>query len=53
MTGPSPQDPITVLAEGAAQAHEVFLAYIAAGFSEQQALYLTAQVITAAIRGQS
>jgi hypothetical protein len=36
-----PQDPMTALAEGAAQMHEMFLAYQQAGFTEQQALYLT------------
>lgn len=37
-----PNSPLTALAEGAAQLHEVYSAYVAAGFSEQQALYLTA-----------
>jgi hypothetical protein len=34
------QDPMTALAEGAAQMHEMFLSYQQAGFTEQQALYL-------------
>lgn len=45
-----PQDPITELQEGAHQAHELYLSYVNAGFDEQQALYLTGKVITAAIR---
>jgi hypothetical protein len=40
MIMPEPQEPLTALAEGAAQMHEMFLAYIQAGFTEQQALYL-------------
>lgn len=48
---PEPEDPITQLAEGAASAHELYLAYVAAGFTEGQALYLVAQLITAAMRG--
>ena len=35
-----PQEPMTALAEGAAQMHEMFTAYVAAGFTEAQALYL-------------
>jgi hypothetical protein len=46
-----PDDPITQLAEGAAQLHELFLAYVGAGFSENQALYLVGQMVTAALRG--
>lgn len=45
------EDPITQLAEGAASAHELFLAYVAAGFTENQALYLVAQMVTVAMRG--
>lgn len=37
-----PQDPITDLAEAAASMHELFLAYMAAGFTEYQALRLAA-----------
>lgn len=47
---PEPEDPITQLAIGAAAAHELFTSYVAAGFTEQQALYLTAQLITAGLR---
>lgn len=47
---PEPEDPITQLAEGAASAHELFTAYVEAGFTENQALYLVAQMVTAAMR---
>jgi hypothetical protein len=42
---------MTALAEGAATTHELFLAYVGAGFTPTQALYLTAEVITASFRG--
>lgn len=45
-----PNDPITALAAAAASTHEMFRAYLEAGFSESQALYLTAACITASIR---
>lgn len=48
---PDPEDPITLLAEGAAQLHELFLAYIGAGFTEHQALFLIGQMIQASIQG--
>jgi hypothetical protein len=41
----SPQEPLTHLAEGAAQMHEMFLAYQQAGFTEYQALYLVGSVL--------
>lgn len=40
-----PSEPLSELAEGAAQLHELFSAYIGAGFTEQQALYLLGQII--------
>lgn len=46
-----PQDPISALAEMAASVHETFLAYIKAGFTEDQALYLVGQIISARFRG--
>ncbi|MEV8637779.1 hypothetical protein AB0395_39645 [Streptosporangium sp. NPDC051023] len=46
-----PEDPITQLAQGAAQLHELFMAYVNAGFTESQALYLIGQMIQASIRG--
>lgn len=42
----TPNDPITVLAAAASQTHELFLSFCAAGFTEYQALYLTAAAIT-------
>jgi hypothetical protein len=35
------------MAEAAAELHEIFTAYIAAGFTEQQALYLIAHIVGA------
>lgn len=46
-----PDDPLTVLMEGAAQTHELFRAYVDAGFTEQQALYLVGQMMRAAMGG--
>lgn len=37
-----PANPLTALSEAAAQLHELFQAYAQAGFTEKQALYLTA-----------
>jgi len=45
------QDPLSVLAMAATATHEMFASYVQAGFTEQQALYLTAQVLTANMRG--
>lgn len=43
---PEPEDPITSLAEAAVSLHELFQAYVDAGFTEQQALYLVGRIIT-------
>lgn len=48
---PEPEDPITQLAQAAASLHELFTAYVAAGFTENQALYLVGQIIANAGRG--
>jgi len=48
---PEPEDPITLLAQGAAQCHELYMAYVGAGFTESQALYLVGQLVAAAVRG--
>lgn len=45
-----PADPLTPLAETAARAHEVYLAYRAAGFTDRQALYLVGCQIKAGVR---
>lgn len=46
-----PRDPISALGEMAASIHEMFLAYVKAGFTEDQALYLVGQIIAARFRG--
>lgn len=46
-----PADPVSALAEGAAQLHEVFEAYQDAGFTERQALYLLGQILQAGVNG--
>lgn len=47
----SPQDPLTELAAGAIQLHELFLAQVEAGFTEPQAMQILIAVITAGIGG--
>lgn len=42
--------PITQMAAAAAQMHEMFCAYVDAGFTERQALYLCGRVIVAGSR---
>lgn len=46
-----PPDPISSLGEIASNTHEMFSSYVEAGFTEQQALYLTGQIISAMIEG--
>lgn len=46
------QDPLSALAMAATATHEMFRSYVHAGFTEQQALYLTAQVLIAGMNGQ-
>lgn len=41
-----PRDPFSTLAEAAVQIHEMYLSYLRAGFTEGQALYLTACAFT-------
>lgn len=41
-----PQDPVTVLAQGAAQVHELYNAYRSAGFDRDHAIYLVGVVIS-------
>lgn len=45
----TPDDPMTALAEGAAQAHELFSAYMDAGFTRPEALQITIGIIKASI----
>jgi hypothetical protein len=40
-------EPMTELGESAVHMHEVFLSYVQAGFTEQQALYLVGQALKA------
>ena len=49
---PDPVDPLTELAQAAAQLHEAFCSYVDAGFTEQQALYLIGKIMTAGIGGE-
>jgi hypothetical protein len=42
-----PLGPISDLAQAATQLHELFSAYVAAGFTEPQALYLIGQLLRA------
>jgi hypothetical protein len=44
-----PQSPMTVLAQGATAMHEMFRAYVEAGFTEQQALQIVIQIAVAGI----
>ncbi|MGW7087525.1 hypothetical protein ACWGH2_29070 [Streptomyces sp. NPDC054871] len=48
---PDPEDPITELAAGAVQLHEVYLAYLDAGFTHDQAFDLTKAVLLASLDG--
>lgn len=42
--------PLTQLGQGAARQHEMFTTWVAAGFTEEQALELLKAVITSLIR---
>lgn len=48
---PDPEDPITQLAAAAVSLHELYTAYVGAGFNEHQALYLVGQILSASVRG--
>lgn len=45
--GNGPADPITEMAAAAAQLHELFTAYMEAGFSRMEALHLVSAILTA------
>jgi hypothetical protein len=47
------EDPITLLAAAAAQLHELYVSYVAAGFTEAQAFDLVKTLLAAGIGGQS
>lgn len=44
-----PTDPMTALAQGATQMHELYDSYVRAGFTEDQALQISIAVLIAAI----
>ncbi|MFE9286727.1 hypothetical protein [Streptomyces olivaceus] len=48
---PCPQDPVTHLAAATVQLHELYGAYIAAGFTEAQALELVKVVLAVSMGG--
>ncbi|CAM5625861.1 hypothetical protein STENM36S_08714 [Streptomyces tendae] len=48
---PEPQDPITQLAAVAVQLHELYEAYLAAGFTEAQAFELVKVTLAASVGG--
>jgi hypothetical protein len=45
----APEDPLTLLQAGAMQQHEMYLAWVTAGFTEAQALKLLKAVVTAMV----
>lgn len=45
----APEDPITQLAAAAAQLHELYTAYLEAGFTEAQAFELTKAILTGSL----
>lgn len=48
-----PASPLTALAEGAAQLHELYRSYVEAGFTETQAMQLVCAMVTARMRDSS
>ncbi len=48
---PMPPSPINALAVGAAQTHELYRAYVEAGFSEAQAMQLICTMLVESLRG--
>lgn len=51
MPDSAPESPLTELAAAAAQLHELFVSYVNAGFTENQALRIVIGVITGANGG--
>lgn len=49
----NPEDPMTPLAQSASQMHELYLQYVAAGFTEAQALELVKAVIIGSLGGKA
>ena len=48
-----PPDPLSLLGSGAVQVHELFTSLVKAGFTRNEALWLTATLVTAAARNNS
>jgi hypothetical protein len=48
-----PKDPMTPLMEGTTTQHEIFMAYIASGFTRKEALYLIGQIVAAIVSNQA
>lgn len=48
-----PADPISELAAGAAQLHEAFESFMAAGFSERQAMQMVCAILTSSQDGDA
>ena len=46
-----PDEPLSELVEGAVNQHEMYMAWIEAGFTENQSLELLKAVLTSLIRG--
>ncbi len=52
MTDPNmPDSPMSALAQGAAATHEMFRAYVDAGFTEAQALEITIAILVQSLGG--
>lgn len=49
---PEPAEPMTQLAESAAQTHELFTAYVGSGFSRAEALQIVMAILSAPFRPQ-
>lgn len=47
-----PTDPFTAMQESAHQTHELFVAYLDAGFTEVQAMHIIVSLLTASAGGQ-
>lgn len=47
---PAPADPMTQLGENATMLHELYLSYVAGGFTSWQAMYLVGQFVREVIR---
>lgn len=52
MADDMPENPFSQLAQAAMSLHELFTSYLDAGFSERQALYLVACLMTGGPKGE-